>query len=334
MMTDEAVAFWLIHPRQGALRAETLAPLTVGQVEVLTLFSGISRGTEALVFRGEIPESEYDRMRAPFQAGRFPSPVKYGYISVGRVEAGEPAALIGQEVFCLYPHQDRYRVPASAVHLLPTTVPAERAILAAQMETAVNGLWDAQPSVGDRVAVVGGGVLGCLCAWLASRIPGCQVELIDVNPRRAEIAAVLGVVFQEPASASLDADLVIHASGTSEGLASALSLAGVEATVLELSWFGSRAVSLPLGGAFHQRRLKLRSSQVGSLPPRQRPRWGHRRRLQLALSLLSDPVLDALITGEDLFSDLPRVMAALTDLPGTTLMHRIRYRQELGVPDV
>ncbi|MBK5941648.1 zinc-dependent alcohol dehydrogenase [Halochromatium roseum] len=327
-MTDEAQAFWLVRPGQGALRTETLAALSDGEVEVRTLFSGISRGTEGLVFRGEIPESEYQRMRAPFQVGSFPAPVKYGYISVGRVEAvdaAEDAELLGQPVFCLYPHQDRYRVPASAVHPLPAGLPPERAILAAQMETAINGLWDAQPHLGDRIAVVGAGAVGCLCAWLASRIPGCEVELVDINPQRAETAAALGVAFRDPATARPDADLVIHASGTSNGLVGALALAGVEATVLELSWFGSQAVSLPLGQAFHQRRLTLRSSQVGSLPLQQRARWDHRRRLQLALSLLSDPVLDALITGEEAFSDLPRVMARLAKAPGATLMHRIRY---------
>ncbi|MEA3638771.1 MAG: zinc-binding alcohol dehydrogenase [Lamprobacter sp.] len=327
-MTDEAQAFWLVQPGQGALRSETLARLGAGEVEVCTLFSGISRGTEGLVFRGEIPESEYQRMRAPFQVGQFPAPVKYGYISVGRVEATETAKdaeLIGQRVFCLYPHQDRYRVPAIAVHPLPAGLPAERAILAAQMETALNGLWDAQPRLGDRIAVVGGGAVGCLCAWLASRIPGCEVELVDIYPQRAETAAALGVRFSDPAAARPDADLVMHASGTADGLITALRLAGAEATVLELSWFGSQQVSLPLGEAFHQRRLTLRSSQVGSLPLEQRARWNHRRRLQLALSLLTDPVLDLLITGEDAFADLPRVMARLAKAPGATLMHRIRY---------
>ncbi len=324
--TDEALAFWLIQPGKGALRTETLAPLAAGQVEVRTLFSGISRGTESLVFRGEIPQSEYERMRAPFQAGHFPAPVKYGYISVGRVEASDDANLSGQRVFCLYPHQDRYRVPASAVHLLPDELPAERAILAAQMETAINGLWDAQPRLGDRIAVVGGGAVGCLCAWLASNIPGCEVELVDINPRRADTASALGLRFRDPATARPDADLVIHASGTSEGLTTALALAGIEATVLELSWFGCRPVSLPLGEAFHPRRLTLRSSQVGSLPLGQRARWNHRRRLQLALSLLTNSVLDVLITGEDRFSDLPTVMAALATAPGNTLMHRIHYR--------
>lgn len=322
---DSALAFWLVRPGQAELRAETLAPLAPGQVEVCTLFTGISRGTESLVFRGEIPESEYERMRAPFQDGQFPGPVKYGYISVGRIEAADEPELLGQQVFCLYPHQDRYRVPAAAVHRLPEELPAERAILAAQMETAINGLWDAQPRLGDRIAVVGGGVLGCLCAWLASRIPGCEVELVDINPHRAETAAAMGLRFRGPANARPDADLVIHASGAAEGLTTALALAGVEVKVLELSWFGSRAVNLPLGQAFHQRRLTLRSSQVGSLPLEQRARWDHRRRLQLALSLLTDPVLDVLISGEDGFANLPAVMAELASTPGDTLMHRIRY---------
>jgi threonine dehydrogenase-like Zn-dependent dehydrogenase len=323
-MSAKAHAFWIAEPGRGEVRAEPLPPLADGEVEVRTRFSGISRGTEALVFRGQVPESEYQRMRAPFQAGDFPAPVKYGYISVGDVEQGPPA-LLGRNVYCLYPHQTRYRVPASAVHPLPDDVPPERAILAANLETAVNGLWDAAPRIGDRITVVGAGTLGCLCAWLAARIPGCAVELIDTNPKRATVAAGLGARFRLPADATPDADLVIHASGQPAGLATALELAGFEATVLELSWFGARDVALPLGRAFHQRRLTLRSSQVGSVATSQRARWDHRRRMALALGLLSDPVLDALITGEDAFADLPAVMARLAADPGDTLMHRIRY---------
>lgn len=318
-------AWWIVEPGRGEIRTETLPPLVAdADVEVRTRYSGISRGTEALVFRGEVPPSEYRRMRAPFQEGDFPAPVKYGYINVGEVEKG-PAELIGRGVYCLYPHQTRYRVPAEAVHLLPEGVPLERAVLAANLETAVNGLWDAAPSIGDRIGIVGAGTLGCLCAWLAARIPGCAVELIDTNPRRADIATTLGATFRLPADATPDVDLVIHASGTPAGLATALGLAGFEATVLELSWFGCRDVPLPLGQAFHQRRLTLRSSQVGSIAAPQRPRWDHRRRMVLTLSLLTDPVLDRLITGEDAFADLPAVMARLAYEPGDTLMHRIRY---------
>ncbi len=241
-----------------------------------------------LVYRGEVPASEFERMRAPFQQGDFPGPVKYGYASVGRVEQG-PQALVGREVFCLYPHQTRYNVPADAVHPLPEGVPPARAVLAANMETAVNALWDAAPRVGDRIAVVGAGVLGLLVAWLAARMPGCEVEVIDTNAARAPVAGRLGVAFTSPDTARPDADLVVHASGSAAGLATSLRLAAFEATVLEMSWHGQHPVTLPLGEAFHSRRLTLRSSQVGHVATAQRARWSHRRRLALALALLRDP---------------------------------------------
>jgi threonine dehydrogenase-like Zn-dependent dehydrogenase len=317
-------AYWVTAPGRGELREETLPDLAPGEVRIRALYSGISRGTESLVFRGEVPESEYQRMRCPFQAGDFPGPVKYGYISVGLVEDG-PRSLTGRAVFCLHPHQTRYQVPAQAVYPLPPSVPAERAVLAANMETAVNGLWDGAPRIGDRIAVIGAGTLGCLIARLAVRIPGCAVELVDVNPSRARIADALGVAFRDPASATPDADLVVHTSGSPAGLTTALGVAGFEAGVLEMSWYGKRPVALPLGEAFHHRRLTLSSSQVGSVAAAQRPRWDYRRRMGLALELLADPTLDILITGEDDFADLPRVQARLARDPGDTICHRIAY---------
>ncbi len=290
-----------------------------------TLHSGVSRGTERLVFLGQVPASEHQRMRAPFQAGDFPGPVKYGYVNVGVVEAGRPD-LLGRTVFCLYPHQTRYNVPAEMVHPLPPDVPATRAVLAANMETAINALWDATPRLGDRIAVVGGGVVGLLVAWLAARLPGCQVEVVDVNPARAAIAAQLGARFALPDGATPDADLVVHASAHPDGLATALRLAAFEATVLELSWYGDRPVSVPLGEAFHARRLTLKSSQVGQIATAQRGRWSYQRRLALALSLLADPVLDMLVTDTAPFDALPEVLARLAgDAAGDTLCQRIDY---------
>ena len=319
-----ASAFWVAGAGAGELRSETLAAPGPRELLVRTLYSAISRGSEALVFRGEVPASEYARMRAPFQQGEFPAPVKYGYINVGEVEQG-PESLMGRPVFCLYPHQTRYVVPADAVTPVPPGVPPERAVLAANMETAVNALWDLAPRIGDRVAVVGGGAVGCLCARLVARIPGCRVQLVDANPRRAAIAAELGVEFAVPDAATPDADAVIHCSGNGTGLATALRLAGFESRVLELSWYGSRAVSLPLGEAFHAQRLQLISSQVGSVAAAQRARWSHRRRLELALALLDDPVLDVLITDESPFDTLPEVLARLSIGPGETICHRIVY---------
>jgi threonine dehydrogenase-like Zn-dependent dehydrogenase len=325
MDTRAAAAFWVAAPGRGEIRHETLATPAAGEVLVRTLYSGISRGTESLVFEGRIPASERTRMRAPFQAGDFPAPVKYGYSSVGRVEEG-PADLVGAAVFCLHPHQTRYVVPRAAVHRLPPGLPPARAVLAANVETALNGLWDADVRAGDRVRVIGAGVVGCVVAWLAAQVPGCEVELVDLQPARAAVAAALGVPFATPDTARGESDVVVHASGAPEGLGLALRLAAFEATVLEMSWYGDRVVPLPLGAAFHARRLTLRSSQVGHVATAQRARWDFARRMALALRLLAGaPALDALLTGEDAFEALPEVMARLATAPGTALCHRIRY---------
>jgi threonine dehydrogenase-like Zn-dependent dehydrogenase len=318
-----ARAYWTVGLEQGELRDEPLPDPREGQVLVEALHSGISRGTELLVHRGLVPTSEHARMRAPHQAGEFPWPVKYGYCSVGRVVAG-PDGLVGRVVFCLYPHQTAYVVDAGALAVVPGAVPPARAVLAANMETALNAVWDAELKAGDRVTVVGAGVLGSLVAYLAGRHPGTEVTLVDVEPGRARLAAQLGVGFAAPEQVSGGADLVVHASGTPSGLQTALRLAGPEATVLELSWYGAQSVSLPLGEAFHSQRLRLRSSQVGGLAPAQLPRWTRQRRLALALRLLADPRLDALIDQSGAFEALPEIMAKLAR-GGSALCHRIDY---------
>lgn len=294
------------------------------EASVRTLYSGVSRGTESIVFAGRVPEGEYERMRAPFQVGQFPAPVKYGYSSVGTVLQGPPQ-LAGRYVFCLYPHQQQYTVAADALFVLPEAVPPARAVLAANLESALNGLWDAGVGPGDRVAVIGAGSVGCLSAWLASRIPGCEVELIDINARRAPIARALNLQFALPEAARGEADVVLHASGSGEGLALALRIAGFEATVVELSWYGDRPVTLALGEAFHARRLTVKSSQVGSIGGPRRARWSLRQRLQLALSLLTDPALDVLINSEGRFEDLPQTLERLARAPGDVIMHRVQY---------
>lgn len=320
-----AQACWVVAPGHAEIRDETLPPLPEGFARVRTRHTGVSRGTEGVVFRGEVPAGEAHRMRAPFQVGDFPGPVKYGYVNVGVVEAGLPE-LLGREVFCLHPHQTLYQVPASALVPLPAGVPAARAVLAANLETAVNALWDAQPQPGDRIAVVGGGTVGLLVAWLAARLPEGHVQVVDTNPARAGVASSLGARFALPEEAQPGADLVIHTSGQPAGLATALRLAAFEATVLELSWYGSRPVCVPLGEAFHSQRLTLKSSQVGHVARRQRDRWSHRQRLELALSLLTEPALDQLITDAAPFAELPDVLARLAGphAPGT-LCQRIDY---------
>ena len=309
-------ALWCISPEQTELR-----PASAGEgVAVRALFSGISRGTERLVLAGRVPSGEQARMRAPFQEGDFPFPVKYGYASVGIATEG---ALAGRPVFALFPHQDTYRLPEDALIPLPDSLPPERAVLAANMETALNVLWDSGAGPGDRIAVVGGGLVGLLTASLAARLPGAEVVVIDLQDRAA-LARSFGCGFANRDDAPGGQDAVIHTSASQAGLALALSLAGPQATITEASWHGAGAVALPLGAAFHSQRLRIVSSQVGATPPDRAPRWTYRRRLAKAIDLLRDDRLDALISGETAFADLPDAYAAILSDPAT-LCHRIRY---------
>jgi threonine dehydrogenase-like Zn-dependent dehydrogenase len=301
------------------LRPAALAALDSEAVEVRALVSGISRGTESLVFHGHVPESEWARMRCPFQEGDFPFPVKYGYAMVGQLEKAP-----NTRVFALHPHQTHFVVPKDAVTLVPDNVTTERAVLAPQMETALNATWDGNSHIGDKIAVVGGGVIGCLVAYLCGRIAGTEVTLIDIDVSRGKIARALGVAFATPADVPNNCDLVFHASGKSAGLELALTLAGFEATIVELSWYGASAVTVGLGGAFHSQRLTLLSSQVGNVAPARRARWSHGRRLAKALSLCADPALDCLVADETPFADLPQKLPAILGKPGA-LCHLIRY---------
>jgi NADPH:quinone reductase-like Zn-dependent oxidoreductase len=323
----DAHAFWLRSPGCGEIRPAALQDPGPDEVLVRTVCSGVSRGTETLVFRGAVPPDQHEAMRAPFQEGDFPGPVKYGYLSVGTVEHG-PTDLRGRTVFCLYPHQSAYVVPAGAVTVVPEDVPPTRAVLAGTVETAVNALWDAAPLVGDRVTVVGAGMVGCCVARLLSAFPATQVTLVDVEGGRAEVAAALGVDFALPDDARGDRDLVVHASATSAGLQRSLDLLAPEGTVIDLSWYGDEEVRLSLGGAFHSGRLAIRASQVGTVSPARAGRRTTAERMALALELLRDPAFDVLLTGQSRFRELPDVMARLAAgrLPG--LCQTITYEGE------
>src|SRR4051794_10319678 len=319
-----ARAFWLRAPGVGEIRPADLPAPGPEDVLVRTLHTGISRGTETLVFRGGVPESQHAVMRCPFQEGDFPGPVKYGYLNVGVVEEG-PADLDGRVVFCLYPHQAAYVVPAAAVVPVPEGVPPSRAVLAGTVETAVNALWDAPPLIGDRVTVVGGGMVGCCVARLLARVPGTEVTLVDVDAGRARVAEALGVRFAAPEGAAGGQDLVVHASATAAGLQRSLELLAPERSVLDLSWYGDAEVALSLGGAFHSARLGLRASQVGRVAPARRESRTPHDRLALALELLRDPAFDALLTGSSPFAELPEVLPALADGRRPALGHVITY---------
>lgn len=318
-----AKALWIVGQAQAEIRPESIDPPGDGAVLVTTLFSGVSRGTERLVAEGRVPESARGDMRAPFQAGDFPFPVKYGYAAVGVVTHG-PQDLQDLTVFCLHPHQDRFVVPATAVHPVPAAVPPARAVLAANMETALTIVWDAEIAPGDRVAVIGAGVVGLLCAHIARSIAGTDVTLVDVDPAKKAVADDLGLSFRLADAAPVEQDVVIHASASEAGLRTAIGCAAFEGLIVEASWYGDRTVSVPLGGRFHSHRLRIVSSQVGHVPAGRSRRWPYSRRLAVALSLLSDPRLDRLVAARSPFEtaaeDHPRVVAA-----PDTLCHVYQY---------
>ena len=323
-MTIDAEAYWAIAPGEGAIRQEQLPAPGPDEVLIRARFSGISRGSEALVAAGRVSPSQYAAMRCPFQTGDFPFPVKYGYASVGMVEAG-PDSLIGRHVFCLYPHQTRYVVPSAAVHPLPDALPARRAVLTANLETALNAVWYAALLPGERIAVIGAGVVGCLIARLAVQLPGAEVTLIDSDPGKARIAQALGVPFRVTLGELDPADCVINASAAPAALAAGMAAAGREARIVEVSWYGDRQVPLPLGEAFHSRRLRLVSSQVGDIAPAMRPRFDHRRRLAKVMAIMAaDDRLDALLDGETPFAELPNVMPRLAE--AGPLCHVVAYQ--------
>lgn len=304
-------ALWFEAAGRAALRIEPLGPLAPGAARVRAQWSLISRGTERLVFNGEVPPLIAGQMRAPFQQGAFSFPVKYGYCAVGQVEEG-PSGWLGKTVFVLHPHQDVFDAPLAMLTEIPAHIPPRRAALAANMETALNALWDSGAGPGDRIAVVGAGVIGLLVAALAARMPGAEVTVVDVVEERRGVAARNGALFAYGDEArGLNADVVFHTSATGAGLATALACAGFEASLIEMSWYGARGVTAPLGDGFHSKRLKLMSSQVGQVSPSRRPRWSQARRLAKAVDLLSDARLDALITGEVAFADLPALMPAI-----------------------
>lgn len=317
-------SLWYAEPLKVELRWEQLPGDKQNAALVRTLFSGISRGTELLVFNGAVPMSEYERMRAPLQAGDFPFPVKYGYCATGVVEEG-PNELIGNAFFCLHPHQDRFHISPEMLVPIPAHIPAKRATLAANMETALNAHWDAASGPCDKIAVIGAGVVGLLVAYLAARLPGADVIVIDTNEERRPIVEAFGARFAQPDEVNDDRDVVFHASATQAGLATALACAGFEARVIELSWYGDKPVSVPLGGAFHSRRISLISSQVGQVSASRRPRWDYGRRIRAAMNLLDCPHLDLLVDQEIAFEDAPQLLPKILAADSTALAPVIGY---------
>jgi hypothetical protein len=317
-------ALWYIGPGRVEIRTEKLISPGLQQLRVRSLWGAISRGTESLIFAGRVPSTEFERMRSPNMGGNFPYPVKYGYSIVGRAETGPPD-LLGRSVFVLHPHQTLFNIPYASVAVLPDEIPLRRAVLGANMETALNAVWDGAPGPADRIAVIGAGVIGSLIAFLCRHIPGVEITLVDVNTARANIARTLGVAFAAPDRAPIDCDLVFHTSATAAGLATAIACAGEESSIVEVSWYGEGIVPVPLGAAFHSRRLRLISSQVGQVSASRRGRWTTKQRLAAAIRLLHDDHLDALIVPAIRFGELPARLAEILAQGSDVLCQLIEY---------
>ena len=320
--------FWVTEPGKGELIRKPLPSISDEDIVIKTLYTGISRGTETLVFHGRVPVSQYNLMRAPFQEGDFPSPVKYGYSNVGTCIYAPDSfrtTFLNKTFFSLFPHQDFFVIPSTSVIELPSLLPPERAILAPSMETAINATWDGKPKIGDNIMVIGGGVIGLLVAYLSNRIEGAKVLLVDPESNRKRIADALNIDFSTEPTRNFSPNLIFHASGNPNGLRTALSLAPLDSTIVELSWYGDKEISLPLGEHFHSHRLTLQSSQVSNIPPSHSPQWDHKKRLELALKLLMDNALDILIAGESPFEEMPKLFSNDPGTPAINLCHRITY---------
>ncbi|MFJ5957576.1 zinc-binding alcohol dehydrogenase [Paenarthrobacter sp. NPDC092416] len=320
----EAQAYWVTDKGRGELRRESIQTPGPGEALVRTLYSGISRGTERVVHEGRVPVRVAERMHAPHQEGDFPGPVKYGYLSVGVVEEG-PEEWLGQNVFSLHPHQDLYVVPVKELTRIPETVPARRAVLTGIVEVAINAIWEGGPRLGDRVAVVGAGLVGGAVATLLRNFPLGRLELVDPDPKKAKLAEAIKVDFAQPKDANNDCDVVFHCSGTDDGLKLSLQLAGDDSDVVEVSWFADKDVTLPLGEDFHARRLTIRSSQVSVVAKARRHRRTNAQRLALAVEQLKDPVFDIFLTGECRFHDLPAAMIDLFGRRGSGFCQVVAY---------
>ncbi|RMG66652.1 MAG: dehydrogenase [Bacteroidetes bacterium] len=301
-MPELAHACWHLDAQTSAIQPEPLPDLTAGQLRLRARYSLISAGTERLVARGEVPAEIAGDMGVPFMGGAFPFPIKYGYSLVAEIEAPAPQA--GQLVHLLHPHQDRLQVPAGAVFPVPAGVPARRAVLASNLETALNALWDSGLSLGDRALVVGYGLIGALVARLLQRLPAVEVVVQEPDAHRRALAEAQGLAVQAGPGAQRF-DYAFHTSASAGGLQAAIDQTAFEGTIVEMSWYGTRSVPVALGGSFHSQRKRLISSQVSQLPAGRRGRWDYRRRKAAVFALLQDSAFDALLTDEVPFAGLP-----------------------------
>ncbi len=284
----DAHALWHVDPAHSVLRQQTLGKLTPGECLVKTRFSMVSLGTERLVCKGGMSPEAYGPMTVPYMQGAFSFPLTYGYSLTGEVIDG-PQEWLGERVHAMHPHQDLCVIHSHDLTVVPGNVPLDRAVLASNLETAVNGVWDGQPIMGQRVLVIGYGLIGALIAHLVKPIPGIELHIHDIRGSRKELAIANGHhVWDAAESQPGDYDLIFHTSASSAGLQFAIDHTREEGRVIEMSWYGNQTVNLDLGASFHYGRNRIISSQVSRIASPALPHFDHHRRKSLIFQLLAD----------------------------------------------
>jgi len=315
-------ALWHINPvSSDILRSEP--EIQKNQCLLQSKYSLISVGTERTVSMGKVPVDLHDSMAVPYMKGAFSFPVKYGYSLVGKVLKG-PSEWMGRNVHLMHPHQDYCYSNLSDLFILPPTIPLKRATLISNMETAVNAIWDSQVSIGDRVVVVGFGLIGSLVALIVRQIPGVEVQVVEIDKSRQQVARSLGFGVSDSCKKN-HFDMAFHASGSATGLQNAIDAVGLEGPIIELSWYGNRKVDISLGTTFHSLRKQLISSQVSFIPSTKQSGWDFKRRKKTVLNLLHNPVFDHLLDTEVPFKESPSVFEKIRNNDWEPLTCVVKY---------
>lgn len=317
------LALWHTSPEKSEIKQAASFEISGEICEIQSLYSLVSTGTERLVATGKIPTGLYNSMQVPYMEGDFSLPVKYGYSLVGEVVKGP---LLGKTVHLLHPHQDYCKVAAADVFPIPDEVPAVRATLASNLETAVNAVWDSGVSVGDRVAVVGFGIIGSLVARLLAQLPAVSLTILEKDPDRIKMAKSMGFEVSPNENLSTPLDIAFHCSSTAAGLQTCIDTVGLEGKVIELSWYGDKSVELNLGGTFHPQRKVIISSQVSQIPASHQHRWDFRRRKEAVFELLKNPDFDLHTPKTTPFTNLPEVFSEIRKGSSKQLVWIVDYQ--------
>lgn len=300
-----AESFWIRKKNNSFIKKHSISIPQNNEVLVKTIYSGISYGTEKIVYSGNVPKSQRSLMRCPYQEGEFGSNVKYGYMNVGKVMNG-PSKLVNRYVYTLYPHQTQYVLPLEELTFIPKLIPIKRCLLTANMETAINAMWDTLPTCGDKILIIGAGIVGFLMAYILMTIIGIEILLIDTDKEKSKIAKIFGIKFSCSIPKSYNANIIYECSGNPSVIDILSSHVNDETVICIMSWYGNSVSNINFGNEFFSKRTKILFSQVAKVSHNRDKYWNNKKRKDLAISLLNDDKLDNLIEKDMIsFHDLP-----------------------------